>query len=79
MGIMDIMNINYKEIFNGVMKAPEAQSMMADFLNHCLLHCDETRQCIMDVLSKDDNFNSIVEKSIEKVIKKNKMKSEFFD
>lgn len=79
MGIMDIMNINYKEIFNGVMKSPEAQSMMADFLNHCLLHCDETRQCIMDVLSKDDNFNSIVEKSIEKVIKKNKMKSEFFD
>jgi hypothetical protein len=33
----------------------------------------------MDVLSKDDNFNSVVEKSIEKVIKKNKMKSDFFD
>lgn len=79
MGFMDLMNINYKEIFNGLMKSNEAQSMMADFMNHCLLHCDETRECIVDILSKDDRFNDVVDKSIEKIIKKNKMKNDYFD
>lgn len=78
MGLMDLVNVNYKQVFNGVMQSPEAQSMMADFLNHCLLHCEETRECIIDVLSKDETFTTLIDKSIEKNIKKNKIKSDYF-
>lgn len=79
MSIMDLVNINYKQIFNGLMQSDGAQCMMADFINHCLLHCEETRECIIDILSKDDNFNKVIDDSIERIIKKNKMKSEFFN
>lgn len=78
MGIMDLVNVNYKQIFSGVMQSKEAQSMMADFLNHCLLHCDETRECIMDIIAKDDKFIKLIDDSIENNIKKNKIKSEYF-
>ena len=78
MGLMDLVNVNYKQVFNGVMQSPEAQSMMADFLNHCLLHCEETRECVIDILSKDEKFNKLIDDSIERVIKKSKMKSEYF-
>lgn len=78
MGLMDLVNVNYKQVFSGVMQSPEAQSMMADFLNHCLLHCEETRECIIDILSKDEAFTTLIDKSIEKNIKKNKMKSDYF-
>lgn len=79
MSIMDLVNINYKQIFNGLMQSQEAQCMMADFINHCLLHCQETRECIMDILSKSDNFNYIVDESIERHIKKSKMKNDYFN
>lgn len=78
MGIMDLVNINYKQVFNSLMQSPEAQGLMADFLNHCLLHCEETRACIIDVLSKDESFNILIDDSIEKNIKKSKMKSDYF-
>ena len=78
MGIMDLVNINYKQIFSGLIQSQEAQSMMADFINHCMLHCQETRECIIDILSKDENFNKIIEDSIENNIKKSKIKSEYF-
>lgn len=79
MGIMDLVNLNYKQVFESVMQSKDAQSMMADFLNHCLLHCEETRSCIIDVLSQNDDFKSLVEESMDKIIKKSKMKSEYFD
>jgi hypothetical protein len=78
MGLMDLVNVNYKQIFNTLMQSPEAQCMMADFLNHCLLHCEETRECIIDILSKDESFNKVIDDSIERVIKKSKMKSDYF-
>lgn len=79
MGIMDLVNVNYKQIFNTLMQSPEAQSLMADFVNHCLLHCEETRACIIDVLSKDESFSILIDNSIEKIIKKSKIKSEYFE
>lgn len=78
MGIMDLVNINYRQIFNGLMQSEDAQSLMADFMNHCLLHCEETRECIIDMLSNNEAFSCLVDKSIERAIKKSKMKSEFF-
>ena len=78
MNIMDLVNINYRQIFNGLMQSQDAQCMMADFINHCMLHCQETRECIIDILSKDENFNKIIEDSIENNIKKSKIKSEYF-
>ncbi len=78
MGLMDLVNVNYKQVFNGLMQSQDAQSMMADFLNHCLLHCEETRECVIDILSKDENFNKLIDDSIERVIKKSKMKTEYF-
>lgn len=78
MGIMDLVNVNYKQIFNNIMQSQDAQCMMADFLNHCLLHCEETRECIIDILSKDESFTKLIDDSIERVIKKNKMKSDYF-
>lgn len=78
MSIMDLVNINYRQIFNGLMQSQDAQCMMADFINHCMLHCQETRECIIDILSKDENFNKIIEDSIENNIKKSKIKSEYF-
>lgn len=78
MGIMDLVNINYKQIFNSIMKSEDAQSLMADFINHCLLHCDETRECIVDILSNNESFSCLIDKSIERIIKKSKIKSEFF-
>ena len=74
MNIMDLVNINYRQIFNGLMQSQDAQCMMADFINHCMLHCQETRECIIDILSKDENFNKIIEDSIENNIKKSKIK-----
>lgn len=79
MGIMDLVNVNYKQIFGNLMQSPEAQSLMADFLNHCLLHCEETRACVIDILSKDESFMVLVDDSIERVIKKSKMKSDYFN
>ena len=78
MNIMDLVNINYRQIFNGLMQSQDAQCMMADFINHCMLHCQETRECIIDILSKDENSNKIIEDSIENNIKKSKIKSEYF-
>lgn len=78
MGLMDLVNVNYKQIFNTLMQSPEAQSLMADFLNHCLLHCEETRECIINVLSNDESFSKVIDDSIERVIKKSKMKSDYF-
>lgn len=78
MNIIDLVNINYRQIFNGLMQSQDAQCMMADFINHCMLHCQETRECIIDILSKDENFNKIIEDSIENNIKKSKIKSEYF-
>ena len=78
MSIMDLVNVNYKQIFGSIMQSPEAQSMMADFLNHCLLHCEETRECIINILSEDDNFIKLIDKSIDKNIKKSKMKCDYF-
>lgn len=79
MSIMDLVNINYRQVFNGLMQSKEAQSMMADFMNHCLLHCAETRECVLDILSKDEGFTSLVDEAIERNIKKTKMKSDFFN
>ncbi len=79
MGIFDLMNVNYKQIFNSIMQSEEAQSLMADFLNHCLLHCGETQECIINLLENNENFNRIIDNSIEKVIKKSKMKSDYFN
>ena len=78
MGLMDLVNVNYKQIFNTLMQSPEAQSLMADFLNHCLLHCEETRECIINVLCNDESFSKVIDDSIERVIKKSKMKSDYF-
>ena len=78
MGIMDLVNINYKQIFNGLMQSQDAQCLMADFLNHCLLHCEETRECVINILSQDESFSKLIDESIERVIKKSKMKSEYF-
>lgn len=78
MGVMDLLNINYKQIFNGLMQSQDAQCMMADFMNHCLLHCDETRECIIDILSKDERFSKTIDEAIERNIKKSQMKSEYF-
>lgn len=79
MGLMDFVNVNYKQVFNGIMQSQEAQGLMADFVNHCLLHCEETKECLMDILAKDETFNKLIDESIEKNIKKSKMKSEFFN
>ena len=79
MGIFDLMNVNYKQIFNSIMQSEDAQSLMADFLNHCLLHCSETQECIINLLENNENFNNIIDNSIEKVIKKSKMKSDYFN
>ena len=78
MGLMDLVNVNYKQIFNTLMQSPEAQSLMADFLNHCLLHCEETRDCIINILSENDNFNKTIDEAIERHIKKSKIKSDYF-
>lgn len=78
MGLMDLVNVNYKQIFSTLMKSPEAQEMMADFMNHCLLHCEETRACIIDILSQDESFNILIDNSIERNIKKSKIKSDYF-
>lgn len=79
MGIFDLMNINYKQIFNSIMQSEDAQSLMADFMNHCLLHCNETQECIINLLENNENFNRIIDNSIEKIIKKSKIKSEYFN
>lgn len=79
MGFMDLVNINYKQIFNGLMQSKDAQSLMADFLNHCLLHCEETRECVINILSQDEKFNQIVDEAINKIITKTKMKTEYFE
>lgn len=79
MGFMDLVNINYKQVFNGLMQSKDAQSLMADFLNHCLLHCEETRECVINILSQDEKFNQIVDEAINKIITKNKMKTEYFE
>lgn len=79
MNIMDLMNVNYKQIFNNLMNSQDAQCMMADFMNHCLLHCEETRDCIINVLSENDNFNKVIDEAIEKHIKKSKIKSDYFN
>lgn len=78
MSIMDLVNINYRQIFNGLMQSKDAQCMMADFLNHCLLHCEETRECIINILSEDEQFSKLIDDSVERLIKKSKMKSEYF-
>lgn len=78
MSIMDLVNVNYKQIFSSIMQSPDAQSMMADFLNHCLLHCEETRECIINILSEDENFLKLIDKSIDKNIKKTKMRNDYF-
>lgn len=78
MSIMDLVNVNYKQIFNNIMQSQDAQCMMADFLNHCLLHCEETRECVIDILSKDESFTKLIDESIERAIKKSKMKSDYF-
>lgn len=78
MSIMDLVNINYKQIFNNLMQSQDAQSLMADFMNHCLLHCDETRECIINILYQNESFTNLVDESIERIIKKNKMKSDYF-
>lgn len=79
MSLMDLVNVNYKQIFNGIMQSKDAQCLMADFLNHCLLHCEETRECIMNILSEDEGFNNLIDCSIERIIKKSKIKSDYFD
>lgn len=79
MSIMDLVNINYRQIFNGLMQSQDAQSLMADFINHCLLHCEETRECMIDILSKDESFTKLIDDSIERVIKKSKIKSDYFN
>lgn len=78
MGLMDLVNVNYKQIFSTLMQSTEAQEMMADFMNHCLLHCEETRACIIDILSQDESFNILIDNSIERNIKKSKIKSDYF-
>lgn len=78
MSFMDLVNINYRQIFNGLMQSKDAQCMMADFLNHCLLHCEETRECVINILSQDESFNKLIDDSIERNIKKSKMKSDYF-
>ncbi len=78
MSIMDLVNINYRQIFNGLMQSKDAQCMMADFLNHCLLHCEETRECIINILSENEQFSKLIDDSVERLIKKSKMKSEYF-
>lgn len=78
MSIMDLVNVNYKQIFNNLMQSQDAQSLMADFMNHCLLHCDETRECIINILYQNESFTNLVDESIERIIKKNKMKSDYF-
>ena len=78
MSFMDLVNINYRQIFNGLMQSKDAQCMMADFLNHCLLHCEETRECVINILSQDESFNKLIYESIERNIKKSKMKSDYF-
>ena len=78
MGLMDLVNVNYKQIFSTLMQSPVAQEMMADFMNHCLLHCEETRACIIDILSQDESFNILIDNSIERNIKKSKIKSDYF-
>ena len=78
MSFMDLVNINYRQIFNGLMQSKDAQCMMADFLNHCLLHCEETRECVINILSQDESFNKLIDDSIERHIKKSKMKSDYF-
>lgn len=78
MNIMDLMNVNYKQIFNNLMNSQDAQCMMADFMNHCLLHCEETRDCIINILSENDNFNKTIDEAIERHIKKSKIKSDYF-
>ena len=42
------------------------------------MHCEETRECIIEVLSKDESFNKVIDDSIERIIKKSKMKSDYF-
>lgn len=78
MSFMDLVNINYRQIFNGLMQSKDTQCMMADFLNHCLLHCEETRECVINILSQDESFNKLIDDSIERNIKKSKMKSDYF-
>lgn len=78
MGLMDLMSVNYKQIFNEIMKSEEAQCLMADFVNHCLLHCQETRDCIIEVLKQDEGFKTVINDCIEDNIKKSKIKSDYF-
>ena len=79
MSIMDLVNVNYKQIFGKVMQSDEAQSMMADFLNHCLDNCKETSDVIIQMLTENPQFEALLNDTITKIAKKDKMKTEFFN
>ena len=79
MSIMDLVNVNYKQIFGKVMQSDEAQSMMADFLNHCLANCKETSDVIIQMLTENPQFEALLNDTINKIAKKDKMKTEFFN
>ena len=79
MGIMDLVNVNYKQVFGKIMQSEEAQSMMADFLNHCIVNCKETSEVIIQMLADSPQFEQVVNEAITRVAKKDKMKVEFFN
>lgn len=78
MGIMDLVNVNYKQLFGKVLQNEEAQSLMADFLNHCIINCRDTSDALVEALSNNENFEKLVDKSVTNLAKKEKMKTDFF-
>lgn len=78
MSIMDLVNVNYKQIFSKIMQNEDAQSLMADFLNHCIINCKDTSTVLIEMLSNSEEFERLVDKSVTNLAKKDKMKSDFF-
>lgn len=79
MSLMDLVNVNYKQIFGKIMQSEEAQSMMADFLNHCIVNCNETSDIIIQMLSESEVFEEAVNKAVTRIAKKDKMKTDYFN
>lgn len=79
MSLMDLVNVNYKQIFGKIMQSEEAQCMMADFLNHCIINCKETSDTIIQMLSESEAFEEAVNKAVTRVAKKDKMKTDYFN
>lgn len=51
---MSVLNfINYKQVVNSAMQDSQIQELVADFLNHCLKNCSETKELIRDIVREE--------------------------